>query len=69
MSTGINNEKQITINICIAKLLLTLIALVSLTGQLTGVNGDKKWVIVIDPEDMTREHWAHSVQKRTSLSQ
>jgi N-acetylmuramoyl-L-alanine amidase len=49
MSTGINNEKQISINICIIKLLLLLIVLVSLTGQIKGVNGDKKWVIVIDP--------------------
>jgi N-acetylmuramoyl-L-alanine amidase len=49
MSTGINNVKHNTINICISKLLITLIALVSLTVHLIGATGDKKWVIVIDP--------------------
>ena len=43
MSTGINNEKHNLFNICISKLLLMFITLVSLTGQLMGVNDDKKW--------------------------
>jgi N-acetylmuramoyl-L-alanine amidase len=49
MSTGINNVKPNTINIHIAKLLITFISLVSLTFQILGATGDKKWVIVIDP--------------------
>jgi N-acetylmuramoyl-L-alanine amidase len=49
MSTGINNEKHNIINIYNSKLLFTLLVLVSLTGQLMGLNDDKKRVIVIDP--------------------
>jgi N-acetylmuramoyl-L-alanine amidase len=49
MSTGINNEKHSIINIRRSKLLFLVIILASLTSHIYGRNGDKKWVIVIDP--------------------
>jgi N-acetylmuramoyl-L-alanine amidase len=48
MSTGINNGKQYTNNICLRKLLLLLLLPIFLTSQASASRSDKKWVIVID---------------------
>lgn len=49
MSAGINNGKHHLLNIYGLKMLVGLMILVFLNGPISGSNGDKKWVIVIDP--------------------
>jgi N-acetylmuramoyl-L-alanine amidase len=48
MSTGINNVKHHTINICIVKLIFLISVLINFSGKAAAIKNEKGWIIVID---------------------